>query len=141
MLINATAASAPSAHPYTDRGILGGDGGNWGVAFTTSGVTAFHYDGTIYQVATKPCALNGWHAIDVSYAATALTISVDGVASVPTSTGALPNSAGNFIVGSQFNSSVFFAGSIADIMIAKTSLAATSANIISYYNARYALSI
>ncbi len=141
MLVNLTSVSAPGAHPYTDRNILSSNGGNWGVSATTSGIGIYHNDGA-YKTAFKACATGGWHAVDIVYDGTNLTVSVDGVAGTPVAAGALASTVGNFIMGANFASAVFYSGLIADLSIAKTKLAAvTAAQFKAYYNARYALTL
>ncbi len=141
MLVNITTEDAPSAHPYTDRGILGSDGGNWGVTATTSGVSVFQTDGA-YKSASKACATAGWHAVDIVYDGINMTVSVDAVAGTPVACGALTTTTGSFCIGTNFSKAVFYAGSVAECMISKTTLSAvTAADFKSYYNLRYGLSL
>lgn len=145
MLIKTPAsAAAPAGNIYDDPTILAHGGGNWGVVYNANGVSVFHYDGS-YKTATKACAVNGWHMIDITYdgAADTLSISVDGGAPTVTSTvGDCGSLATDFYMGINHASGHRFTGQILELITATTTLAGTTAaQFKGYIDSRYAMSL
>ncbi len=141
LLINATSAAAPAGNIYDNPGILTEAGGEWGIVFNSNGVSCYH-DSAGYKVASQACSTGAWHAVDVLYNGTTLTVSVDGVAGTPVTAGTLGAIGSAVRVGGNYSHAVKFTGSILEIATAQATLATTTAaQIKAYYNSRYGLSL
>jgi hypothetical protein len=79
-LFKATSAAAPTAAPYTDPQIVGENtDGDVGIAFTTSGVSAFHFDGGGYQATTPIARATGlWTLANAFYNGTQISCALNG---------------------------------------------------------------
>ena len=142
LLVNFTAAAAPAAAIYDNPGVVVENGGNWGIVFNTNGVSCYHNDGT-YKVATRACAISGWHEVDVTYDGTTLTVYVDGVAGAGVAAGTLGTIAGSVLhVGRNYSGAVYQGMLLAETRLAQSAFSPTVLNSIKADdNLRYGLSL
>lgn len=146
VLFKATSAAtdAGATSPHQNPALVASTAGGYvTLGFSTSGVRFGTHNGTSLNSIAVACGTGAWHlgwaaidstniyaAIDSgSFSSTAWTLS----SSFNTDT---------FRVGSNYNGSKWFTGQIAEIMtMASAVTGAQQTNIVSYINARYALSL
>lgn len=141
----ATAIALTPAAPYNMPGILNDiTQAYWGLVYSTSGVSAYHYDATagVWKTATQACSSGTWHLVQVWFDGANLSIAVDSVAATTTaSTEATQTGTGAIYLGRSFGGG-FYGCDVAEVIIANTNLGPMArSNIKSYINARYALAL
>jgi len=140
---------AADAGNINNPGIISDVGVNWGLTISSTGVDAFHYNGapeSTWIEVNVPCAAAGWHLVQVWHDGTQLNCSVDGAAGTPATVGWAwydTYASGMMVVsGKNDYANNFFDGKIMEIMASTTDIGATSrANVRSYVNSRYGLSL
>jgi hypothetical protein len=141
----ATAVARSVGAGYNDPAIISETTqGYWYLTYTTSGVTIGHYDPTagVWKEANQACSSGSWHLVQAWFDATNISISVDSVAATNVaSTDQGVAGVGPLTLGKAF-AAAYYAGDVADVMVATTNLGATArGNIKSYVNSRYALAL
>lgn len=119
ILFEADAAAAPHANPYAEPLLFGDDGGNVYVSFTSAGVRAGHYDNASFKVTTPiPCTTGQKHCVQVWYDGSKIWCRLDGGAPESVTAGNIWSAgmAGVPRTGTNFNTSTFFNGRIAQIL-------------------------
>ena len=149
VLVNpAASAVAHSVNAtYADPSILIDDTNGFGpmISFTASGFTVAHYDGASWK--EKSVAYTGGTSaalVQCWYDGTNINIQLNSAAAGTVAAGNL-SAAGatdKLRLGANYNAAVFTPCTIYDVLMSNTDLGSTArANIKSYVNARYALSL
>ncbi len=138
-VVKLRAAAAPAGNIYDNPQLVSDNGGNIGVALSTSGVAAYHYDGGIKATGWAALTLNVYHLVEWWFDGTDLHIAVDGIegTSVAT-TNAASLGAVNINIGRDYASVHHADMLLEEIRVAPTDLSANSADISTYAHARYA---
>ncbi len=128
VIFEADTAAAPAANPYDDELLLGENGGNFYIGFSTSGVRAGHYDDVSFKVTPAvACSTGAKHCAQVWYDGTNVSCRVDGGAPQTVAAGQVTTAITTLIprVGASFNAGAFFDGRIAQILTAQSVLTST----------------
>jgi hypothetical protein len=149
MLVKPSAAAAPAANVYDNEQLLATTPyGQFGIAWSTSGVKAWHADsgGVRYQTPWFTLAGGAWAMIEVTYNGTTLSIDVNHSGSPQTVsaaninlvvTGTIP-----LIMGANYTASNCTTESVLVCGVAPSVLTPTNlANIKSAFNSTYGLSL
>jgi hypothetical protein len=79
LVVRPSGGAAPNANAYADQQLFCASGDLVGISWTTSGVRAWHYNGTNWTpTGIVACSADAWHFIAVTYDGTTLSIAVDG---------------------------------------------------------------
>lgn len=148
LLVFPRGGAAPAGIVYDNQQLVADGGAVFGLAWSTSGVKAWHDATGIKQTAWVPCSANAWHWIDVKYDGTNLMVRVDGGAWASIASGN-PGAAGwtgAFLrIGRNWNATtpVYTSELIAELMMASSAVsdATLSNRRTSYGNSRYGLSL
>jgi hypothetical protein len=140
-LVYARNPIAPAATIYNGVLLAGTNdstNASWGIAWSTLGVNAWHYDGAYKYTGWVAMSANAWHRIDVRYDGTNLKIRVDGGAWTSVAAGTAIFGSHTIYIGRNYNN-VYADMKIAEFMtatsvISDTDLASTRT---SYQFARY----
>lgn len=138
------ALAAPATHIYDNPQLIADNGGNLGVAFSTSGVAAYHTDGSIKATGWQALSISTPHFVEWWYDGANIHIAVDGVEGTPSSSTTTVDSIGAITVRvgvDQSGGLAFTDMSLWEIRVAPTDLSANSADILAYINTRYGLSL
>jgi hypothetical protein len=141
VLFNADTASAPTGLIFDDVALYVDSNADNGLTFTTSGVTAFGYDGT-FKAATAACATGGYHLAMCRWDGVNVGLTLDSAVEVTTACGALTILTGSVQVGTGYLATNNFDGKIVEVLVAPTTLSnADYALIKAYVNLRYGLAL
>ncbi len=137
-----TAASHNTNNGYLDEAIVTQDvNGFFYITFSTSGITAGHFDNVSFKEIVKACAADGNpHTFHAWYDGTSLHLTVDGSSATPVTAGNVFALAGNgaLKLGTNYDNSAFYDGRVWDLIVADTDLGSTArTNIESYFQATY----
>lgn len=139
-LVKPNAASAPSGNIYDDPAIYHDSNADIGLTFTTSGFGAFAYDGS-YKSKYVACATGAYHLVMMRWNGSTLGLTLDSAPESTTACSTLTILTGATVVGEGYAGG-FLVADILELIMAKTAFTnATYANIKSYVNARYGLSL
>jgi hypothetical protein len=143
-LINSNSAVAPGAQPYLEPAILSDVGaGNMGMSFTSSGVRFFQYNGAAYNQVVVACSTAAWHLVQARHTASTIELRIDNGAWTSVGAGA-PNFGVSqpLRVGTNWDASLFFNGSIAEVLTSNTVLTNNDfERVRAYVNGRYGLAL
>jgi hypothetical protein len=124
-ILEADAASAPSANPYDEPILFGENGGNMYLSFTSAGVRAGHYDDVGFKVTTPvACSTGAKHCVQVKYDGTDIMCRVDGGSWSTVAAANVTVSYSSLIprIGANYNATAKFNGRIARVMTWNTAL-------------------
>lgn len=144
VLFNASSLAAQAANFYDDAALATDNGGNWGLMVNSSGVRAGVFDSSTHQTTAISVGTGAWHMAAMRFTGGTIKCRVDSTDAANVTSvgniGGFPASTPFF--GKNFAVAAFYAGSILEIMTVKSALADSDlANIKSYFNSRYALSL
>jgi len=144
VLFRSPSTSAPSGLPYNDTSLFVEGGGNWGVNFTTSGVSVYHQSSTR---TTAACAADGnYHAAELLYDGANVAIRIDRAAPVVGSATATTGviTSGAMRIAANIGATRL-TGSILEMAFVDTadapSMAVPFADVIAAWNNRYGLGL
>jgi hypothetical protein len=140
MLVKPKGGATAAASTYDDQQLFYCGGDAFGIGWSTSGVRAWHYDGSTFAgTGWAACAANQWHIVVVTFGSGTLSVSVDlgplrtasrGNATLLGGAGAVPRIAKA--------NSIFTNMELLELMTATSALSAgTISEIRSYLRARY----
>lgn len=140
-LFKARTAAAPRTNLWEDPGLIIDANADTGLNFTTSGVTAFAYDGA-YRTAIVSCATGAYHLAMMRHDGTNIGVTLDSGAEVTSACAASTVFTGDIQNGQGYTGLSYFDGIILELATAKYSFSNTDyANFKSYANLRYALAL
>jgi hypothetical protein len=136
-------AAAAAGNIYDNALLVGDNGGSSGVAFSSSGVAAFHTDGGgVKATGWKAVTLDTPTLIEWWYDGTDLHIAVDGVEGTSVAAGSATGlGTSKFDVGRNNGATAFADMLLAELRVAPTDLSANSASVLAYVNDRYGLAL
>jgi hypothetical protein len=135
-LVMPRSASAPAGAIYDNEQIVADNGGVLGIAWSTSGVAAWHFDTDFRETAWVPCSADAFHRIEMTFGAGTLSISVDGGTPATRAVGNVAGLGACRLRVARNYGSVFTSMRLADLMMAATLLdGATLTSIRTSYDA------
>lgn len=134
-------ALAAAVATFIDACLITEPNGQWGIAVSASGARAFTNDGANKATGFVTFGTSTWTWIEAWYDGTTLSISSNGGTPATVAAGSLtsPNLRTPTLAGS--GASSFFNGQIAEVVLSNATLLASRANLKSYINTRYGLSL
>ncbi len=134
-------AASPTGNIYDDNALLVDGNGDYGLTFTSSGITGFAYDGG-YQSKSVACSTGSYHLVMMRHDGANLGMTLDSAAEVTQACGTLAVLTGFIGVGRGYAGGRYFDGRILELMTSQVTLTPTNyANVKSYVNSRYALAL
>jgi hypothetical protein len=135
-------APAPGANQFDDPALISDLNGAFGLAWTSSGWSAFLFSTPSYSARLDVAAsANAYHLVRIRWDSSTIGLTVDNGAEVTRSIGALTND-GALIIGANFNSTAFFGGRLLELATYATyENAAKHAQWGDYVQTRYGLSL
>lgn len=143
VLFQGDAQGAPTGSIYDDCAIIRDSNADFGLTYTTNGVTGMAYSGG-YISKSVSCPTGAPHLVMMTIDGTNLSMTIDSAAAVTQACATSTVMTGNLIIGASYNSGTqrFLNGRIWEIMLANTKLTTGNYNDIkSYVNARYGLAL
>lgn len=112
------AADAGAAAPHLIPGIFSDTQGYLAVGYSTAGLRAGYFDGSDWDSAAAPAALNAWHRGQVRWNGTEIGVRVDNGdwVTVPRA-GPIDSLTGGIRMGANYDSSLKFTGSIGEMIV------------------------
>lgn len=144
VLFNADTAAAAAANNYDDPALVCDENNGFNIGFSDGGVGFAYYDGTWVQPARVTCATGGYHVAKCRWDGTHLETGVDSGAMGVDGAGNLQFYAGSKLTVGRvaISATAYFDGKVAEVITADSKLSnADIANVISYFNDRYGLSL
>lgn len=147
VLAKASASTAAATDFYDDPGLLAPSSGNTSLAFTSSGVRMGTFDTAARQTVSIAQPTGAWFMAAGRIASGNVKCRVSSAGSTTDATPvAIPGSpltlGSDLYIGKNYAAAKWFAGDVLEIMMSKTALSdADLANIKSYFNSRYGLSL
>lgn len=139
-LVKPTAASAPSGNFYDDPAIYHDSNADLCLTYTTSGFGAIAYSGS-YKTKYVACATGAYHLIMMRWNGSTLGLTLDSAAESTTPCSTLTIFSGTTVLGQGYGGG-FLVADMLELIMANTAFTnATYANIKSYVNTRYGLSL
>lgn len=136
VLFNADTAAAPSGNIYDDPAFLRDANADYGLTFTSSGVTAFAYQSG-YKSKTIATATGGWRLAIMRHNGTLLGLQIDSGSQQTVACGTLTVLTGVLDIAFGYGGG-FYDGRIAELMTSDTCLTDPNvADLKTYFNARY----
>lgn len=141
VLFQGDAQDAPTGSIYNDTAIFRDSNADFGMTYTTSGVTAFAYDGA-YKTKSVTCNTGAPHLIMMTVNGTNLAVTIDSAAEVTQACGTLSALTGSLSLGVAYGGATSLNGRIWEVMTSTSVLNSTNyGNIKSYVNSRYGLAL
>lgn len=140
----ADAAGLPGAQYYSPASIVSdtGGGAGIGVGFSTSGVSAWHGDGSGYPGVYVACTTAAWHIVHARYNGQIIEVSVDGGPWGVVDAFNATILTGNPRIGAQYNLGAYFDGKILEVSLRKAARTDSECNALTMAaRARYALTL
>jgi hypothetical protein len=127
---------------YDSPGLVG-DNLGFLLGFTDAGVRPGIYDGSSWKELSVACSAAAWHAAQFKWSGGTMYCRVDSGAWSSVAAGSISSVAQPMLGGGQnVNGGDFFNGQIMEVLTASSALSdADMANVVSYFNARYGLSL
>ncbi len=141
ILVKPTAPAAPSGVEINDDPLLGDNGGNWGIVYTTSGVQGVHADPTYRLTGNVAITADAWSMVSLILTGGTLSLRVNNGAAATVAAGALAGIGAQLVQIGKNYATARPAFDCLEVMTSKVSLAANLADIKSYFNSRYGLSL
>jgi hypothetical protein len=120
-LFRADTADNATGNTYDDAALFLDTNADFGLTFTTSGVTGFAYSGG-YQAKTVACGTGGYHLVMMRINGSTLGITLDSAAESTQACGTLGVLTGSIGVGSGYGGTHHFDGRILELMVADSVL-------------------
>lgn len=140
-LARADNAALPTGNIYDDATVFRNVNSNEGLSFTTNGWTGYAYDGA-YKTNAVGCLTGAYHLVMMTWDSSNIGMTLDSAAEVTSACGTLTLGGDSVNTGRGYAGGSFFDGRILELMTSATKLSgANYANIKSYVNSRYALSL
>jgi hypothetical protein len=139
MMIDPEVAITDSGTPYDNPGLFTEGNGNFGIVYTSNGVTVYHFSGS-YKTATRALGTGSWSCVAARYNAATdkLSVDVDGTRNETSSVGDLASVAAGVHVAADFNPTKRFTGAIMEIIAIDSALTdAQMTGIRNYLKSRY----
>lgn len=133
-----------SSAPYSNAALFASTSGGMGLAFSTSGVSAWHFDNSNYNTIQVAASAGAFHLAIVVYDGTDLTTYVDSLSGSAQSRSNVGVSVLSYtmFVGKNYNASQYFDGRILEFGLSKNAFSASERlNIKGYVNGKYGLSL
>jgi hypothetical protein len=145
-VVNLRTTAAPAANVYDNAQLMADNGGGIGVAFSSSGVKAYHSDsGGLKQTGWAAMSTAAYHLVEWWYDGTDLHIAVDGVEGTSVTAGTTdPLGALTVCVGRDYAATTFADMLLLELRVAPTDLTLTSgfrADVLAYVETQYGLSL
>ncbi len=133
---------APDALIYLEPMVFMDANADFGMTYSTNGLTAFAYDSGGYRTQSVVCNTGAPHLVMMTVDGSNLGVTIDSSAEVTTACGTLLSLTGTVSIGQNYGATRWLNGRIWEIMTSLTKFSqADFDNIKSYVNTRYALSL
>ncbi len=140
MLVRPKSAASAAGNIYDNDQIVSDSGGNFGVAWSSSGVAAWHYDGDWTATGWTALTGNTWAMVSSVYNGTDMSCRVNNGTAATQAQGNVSGLGVTLRLGQNFGS-VFTEMDVAELMISDTELTTQLADVKSYFNTRYGLAL
>jgi hypothetical protein len=143
VLVNPSGAAAPSGTIYQDDLIVGSSGDLGGIAYSTSGVAAYHYDGVSWKTTAWTALAAGWNMVSVTFSAGTISMRVNQGAAVTVAAGNAASLGVAALIFGRTNAGFSYtAQNLLEVITADTALSSGDLDIIkSYFNTTYGLTL
>ena len=143
LLLKPSSAVATTGTVYSDPQLVCESGQNWGIAYTTDGITLYHWDGTSLKTVNVALGTGSWAVVDAKYDGTNIKVRVNGGAWSSTAANSLTGFTGNTMyMGVDAALDAFYAGLIEECLVSDTALSdATLDGTRAWFDSRYGLSL
>ena len=139
-LFYGVAAGAPSGNIYDDPAIYHDGNADFGLTYTTSGLTGYAYDGA-YQSKSVAVATGAYHLVMLRTNGSVLGMTLDSAAETTVACGTKAALTGGGQVGVGYGGGGI-SGRLLELMFSPTAISnANYANVKSYCNSRYTLAL